>query len=274
LKRKNYSASVEFLLKIYNKEGILDKIFNILHANDCEDLIFKFKNLFGIFTEYQLLELLDKIFNKDSDLKMCNNFYTILFDQCISEQSDKTSDPMSIQIKFISLIIENRKYYLIINKLIAEYFFDRLLKLLISSVNDDDLSYYNKFNNLILTFLDSYENFDHKEMLEKYTIYLNEKFDNFSSKLYDVLIILLNKNQLYERVINIYMEILKDPEKSIDYIENLITISDLKKEDLFSYLKNKIKQSSYLTSAKKMYFINLFQDNVIIYYNKLLGFGR
>ena len=118
-----------------------------------------------------------------------------------------------------------------------------------------------------MTFLDSYENFDHKEMLEKYTIYLNEKFDNFSSNLYDVLIILLNKNQLYERVINIYMDILKDPEKSIDYIENLITISDLKKEDLFSYLKNKIKQSSYLTSAKKMYFINLFQDNVIIYYN-------
>jgi hypothetical protein len=149
-------------------------------------------------------------------------------------------------MKLVSLIIEKDKYYLVLNKNLAEVFFEVLVR-----IGD---------TNILVKFINNYEKLDCENILNKYEFLLNEKSSN--EKILEILILLLNKIGDNIRVINIYLENYKDPEKCINYIENLGKISDQKKEELFDFLKNKIKYSNFLSTAKKLYFINQFQDNV------------
>lgn len=289
LKRKNFETCLEFLLKIKYESGIAEKIYKVLIENEnCEDLIFKFEELFKLFNEHQLIEILDTIFNKEIDLKMCNDFYSKLFE--IYTENEKfvetnnnyflKCDTESVLYKFISEIILKQKFYLIVNSEIAEKILEILFNVYFDSEKDNlpqieenynskhkrGIEYFENYD-LINKFLKNYDNekLEFKEFLRKYNEegYLNKKEEDGDKNFLEVLILILSKTEEYERIINIYLDRLKDPEKAVNFIENSV-ICEKRREVLYTYLTKKIKESNYLSSAKKLYFINLFQDNVCV----------
>lgn len=270
LKCQKYEKSVKYLLKIKYEENIFDLIFKIIE-NKSNYLIFKFPELLVDFKAEQILKIIDNIYQQQDGVKKLENLFEIFLsrnnyeDFLKIEKSNKCIDFISKQteipenksdniIKLVSLIIEKDKYYLVINTNLSEVFFEVLLRI-------GDI-------NFIVKFINNYEGLDCQKILKKNEFLLNENCSE--GKFLDVLILLLNKIDDYIRVINIYIEKYKDPEKCINYIENLGKISDQKKVELFDFLKNKIKYSNFLSTAKKLYFINQFQDNVKISKIKLI----
>jgi hypothetical protein len=260
LKLKKFEKCIKYLVKIKNEEKILDLIFKIME-NHLEKLIFKFPELLVDLKPDQLLKIFDNIYQEEGGIKNSENLFEIFLDKNNYEDFIKIKDSnfkffsteseISEKTEFnnlanlVSLIIQKEKYYLILNKNLSEVFFEILIRIGV---------------NLIVKFINNYEELDCEKVLKKYEYLFNEKSSD--EKILEVLILLLNKIEDYIRVINIYIENYKDPEKSINYIENLGKISDQKKEELFDFLKNKIKYSNFLSTAKKLYFINQFQDNV------------
>ena len=80
----------------------------------------------------------------------------------------------------------------------------------------------------------------------------------FNYEIYIVLLTLIND---YKTIINIYIDIIEDPQKCIKFIENE-SLNEKTKNEIYNYLKDKINLSKNLSNFKKLYFILQFQDQL------------
>ena len=117
---------------------------------------------------------------------------------------------------------------------------------------------------MLKNYIDKSKTLDYNLILEKFKSSLEGlRFEDTNTDVINqVLISIYMKLQTYRKIIDVYIEKMKDPEKAVHFIENLGLLEN-DKNDLFKYLKNFIENSNWLSSIKKLYFITLFQDNVI-----------
>ena len=80
---------------------------------------------------------------------------------------------------------------------------------------------------------------------------------------YEIYILLLTHTKNYKDIINIYIDTIQNPEQCIKFIENT-NIEDITKEEIYDYLKAKIKETKSLSNVKKFYFISQFQDDMTL----------
>jgi hypothetical protein len=175
---------------------------------------------------------MDKIFYKEVDFNKANMFLDHIF---------KLADVEKMH-KLIIKLVEKEKFYILYSNDKTDNFFTHLLRI-------DNIEILNNFVN-------KFEKIDHKSILEK-----NNELFYSDMKYSDILITLLNKNEDHLKIIDLFIENIHQPEKAVSFLENL-NISETNKEDLYNYFKIKIKNANYLSSVKKFYFINIFQDNV------------
>lgn len=231
IQKKNfkYVRAIELLIQINRS----DEIYQILSENNHE-LLFQFDNLFEILDELHLLNLLDSIYFKNSSF--CVVFFNKLFKLCSKSKIARVS----------LVLISHDKYSLIPNISIAEELFTIIL------LNSDQSSNYLAF---LLKFIHKYDKFNYVKLIESNNQSLMEPFNT------ELLIALLTKTKDYKGIINTCIDKLKDPEKCIKYIENT-NIEDITKEEIYSYLTGKIKESKTLSVTKKFYFLCQFQDTI------------
>jgi hypothetical protein len=117
---------------------------------------------------------------------------------------------------------------------------------------------------MLRTYIDKSKTLDYSLILEKFkgTLEGLSFEDTNTEEINQVLISIYMKLQAYKKIIDVFIEKMKDPEKAVHFIENL-GLLESDKNDLFKYLKNFIENSNWLSSIKKLYFITLFQDTVI-----------
>jgi hypothetical protein len=237
-KSKDFKKSIRYLIQIKR----IQEIFDLINTYKLELVIFDQTELFNLFNEEQLIDILAVIYNKDNiKFENTHKFYSEIYINYINSNK--------IYIKIIQRIIQLEKYYLIPNQEIAEVFFKILLE--------------NECTEDILRFLSTYDDFD----------YIKLKNMNINiEKQMEIWVLILKKLHEYDKIIDIYIEFYRDPEKTITFLENL-NITDSNKEELYEYLRKKIKSAGYLSPAKKFYFINMFQDMVlyILVINLILG---
>ena len=188
----------------------------------------------------KLMKVLDFIYYKDYSL--CQKFYDKLFTLC---------NEKSIAL-FTFNVIEFDKNRLLISKEIAEKLFNITLKygVNIEFINISKRNYIT----ILLKFLNTYDKFEYNKLINENKEEL-EKKEN-----YEIYVSILTFINNYKQIIDIYIDIVSDPEKCIKYIENA-NLDDNTKNDVYNYLKDKINNSKSLSSAKKLYFLLQFQDD-------------
>ncbi len=98
-----------------------------------------------------------------------------------------------------------------------------------------------------------------------------EKMDK-NPDYWETLILIYFKIRSFKKILDIYIEKMKDPEKAVNFIESLNfqeeyppnneTANANSRNSLYKYLQEIIENSAWLSSAKKFYFINIFHDVV------------
>ena len=116
---------------------------------------------------------------------------------------------------------------------------------------------------MLRSYIEKSKFLDYNLILEKFKTTLEglSSEETNREEINEVLISIYMKLQAFKKIIDVYIEKMKDPEKAVHFIENL-GLMENEKNDLFKYLKNFIENSNWLSSIKKLYFITLFQDTV------------
>ena len=231
-KDKQFEKSLELFIEIEK----IDEIFDILNNNN-QFLIFKYDKLFKLLDEKKLLFILDYIYYKEKS--ECNNFYIKLFELTSNKKISM----------FTYYLIESDKNYLLIDLLTSKKLFSICLK------ENKNLTHINDFSKMLIKFLKNEKMFDFKNLID-------ENFEELQLKVnYEIYIVLLTLINDYKTIINIYIDIIEDPQKCIKFIENE-SLNENTKNEIYNYLKDKINLSKNLSNFKKLYFILQFQDQL------------
>ena len=248
IKALNYKKALELFIDINNE----DEIYNLLLNKNQTLLIFDFDKIFQILDESKLVTLLNNLYSS-LHINICLKFYDKLFTLC---------DEIKIT-KFSYYLILYEKYRLLINADIIMKIFN------ISLRNNNTMIFeniYEKYkyksdNKLFLTkFIREVFgmfNIDNKKIVEENTNELMKKQN------IDIYILLLTNIGDYKKIIDIYIDLLEQPEECIKYIENSNLNQNIK-NDIYNYLGNKINTSKSLSETKKFYYITQFQDDITI----------
>ena len=231
-KDKKFEKSLELFIDIEK----IDEIFDILNNNN-QFLIFKYDKLFILLDEKKLLFILDYIYYKEKS--ECNNFYIKLFELTNNKKISM----------FTYYLIESDKNYLLIDLLTSKKLFSICLK------ENKNLTHIYDFSKMLIKFLKNEKMFDFKNLID-------ENFEELQLKVnYEIYIVLLTLINDYKTIINIYIDIIEDPQKCIKFIENE-SLNENTKNEIYNYLKDKINLSKNLSNFKKLYFILQFQDQL------------
>ena len=248
IKAFDYKKAIKLFIEIDNSEDI----YNLLLNQKQTLLIFDFDKLFEMFDESKLVTILNRLYS-NSNINICLQFYDKLFSLC---------DEIKIT-KFSYYIILYEKYMLLINS-------DIIMKIFKISLR----------NNNTKIFENIYEKYKYKSEYKLFlTKFIREVFDMFkidnkkiveenSQELIkkqniDIYILLLTNIKDYNKIIDIYIDHLEQPEECIKYIENSNLNQNIK-NDIYNYLGDKINTSKSLSETKKFYYITQFQDDITI----------
>ena len=248
IKALNYKKALKLFIEI-NKD---EEIYNLLLDKNQTLLIFDNDKIFQILDESKLVTLLNNLYSS-LHINICLKFYDKLFSHC---------DEIKIT-KFSYYLILYEKFRLLINADIIMKIFN------ISLRNNNTMMFeniYEKYkyksdNKLFLTkFIREVFgmfNIDNKKIVEENTNELMKKQN------IDIYILLLTNIGDYKKIIDIYIDLLEQPEECIKYIENSNLNQNIK-NDIYNYLGNKINTSKSLSETKKFYYITQFQDDITI----------
>ena len=248
IKALNYKKALKLFIEINNDE----EIYNLLLDKNQTLLIFDNDKIFQILDESKLVTLLNNLYSS-LHINICLKFYDKLFSHC---------DEIKIT-KFSYYLILYEKFRLLINADIIMKIFN------ISLRNNNTMMFeniYEKYkyksdNKLFLTkFIREVFgmfNIDNKKIVEENTNELMKKQN------IDIYILLLTNIGDYKKIIDIYIDLLEQPEECIKYIENSNLNQNIK-NDIYNYLGNKINTSKSLSETKKFYYITQFQDDITI----------
>ena len=248
IKALNYKKALKLFIEI-NKD---EEIYNLLLDKNQTLLIFDNDKIFQILDESKLVTLLNNLYSS-LHINICLKFYDKLFSHC---------DEIKIT-KFSYYLILYEKFRLLINADIIMKIFN------ISLRNNNTMMFeniYEKYkyksdNKLFLTkFIREVFgmfNIDNKKIVEENTNELMKKQN------IDIYILLLTNIGDYKKIIDIYIDLLEQPEECIKYIENSNLNQNIK-DDIYNYLGNKINTSKSLSETKKFYYITQFQDDITI----------
>ena len=248
IKALNYKKALKLFIEINNDE----EIYNLLLDKNQTLLIFDNDKIFQILDESKLVTLLNNLYSS-LHINICLKFYDKLFSHC---------DEIKIT-KFSYYLILYEKFRLLINADIIMKIFN------ISLRNNNTMMFeniYEKYkyksdNKLFLTkFIREVFgmfNIDNKKIVEENTNELMKKQN------IDIYILLLTNIGDYKKIIDIYIDLLEQPEECIKYIENSNLNQNIK-DDIYNYLGNKINTSKSLSETKKFYYITQFQDDITI----------
>ena len=248
IKALNYKKALKLFIEINND----DEIYNLLLDKNQTLLIFDNDKIFQILDESKLVTLLNNLYSS-LHINICLKFYDKLFSHC---------DEIKIT-KFSYYLILYEKFRLLINADIIMKIFN------ISLRNNNTMMFeniYEKYkyksdNKLFLTkFIREVFgmfNIDNKKIVEENTNELMKKQN------IDIYILLLTNIGDYKKIIDIYIDLLEQPEECIKYIENSNLNQNIK-NDIYNYLGNKINTSKSLSETKKFYYITQFQDDITI----------
>ena len=248
IKALNYKKALKLFIEINNDE----EIYNLLLDKNQTLLIFDNDKIFQILDESKLVTLLNNLYSS-LHINICLKFYDKLFSHC---------DEIKIT-KFSYYLILYEKFRLLINADIIMKIFN------ISLRNNNTMMFENVYekykyksdNKLFLTkFIREVFgmfNIDNKKIVEENTNELMKKQN------IDIYILLLTNIGDYKKIIDIYIDLLEQPEECIKYIENSNLNQNIK-NDIYNYLGNKINTSKSLSETKKFYYITQFQDDITI----------
>ena len=248
IKALNYKKALKLFIDINNS----DEIYNLLLDKNQTLLIFDYDKIFQMLDESKLVTLLNNLYSS-LHINICLKFYDKLFSLC---------DEIKIT-KFSYCLILYEKYRLLINADIIMKIFN------ISLRNNNTMIFeniYEKYkyksdNKLFLTkFIREVfgmYNINNKKIIEENTNELIKKQN------IDIYILLLTNIGDYKKIIDIYIDLLEQPEECIKYIENS-NLNQIIKNDIYNYLGNKINTSKSLSETKKFYYITQFQDDITI----------
>ena len=248
IKALNYKKALKLFIDINNS----DEIYNLLLDKNQTLLIFDYDKIFQMLDESKLVTLLNNLYSS-LHINICLKFYDKLFSLC---------DEIKIT-KFSYCLILYEKYRLLINTDIIMKIFN------ISLRNNNTMIFeniYEKYkyksdNKLFLTkFIREVfgmYNINNKKIIEENTNELIKKQN------IDIYILLLTNIGDYKKIIDIYIDLLEQPEECIKYIENS-NLNQIIKDDIYNYLGNKINTSKSLSETKKFYYITQFQDDITI----------
>ena len=248
IKALNYKKALKLFIEINNDE----EIYNLLLDKNQTLLIFDNDKIFQILDESKLVTLLNNLYSS-LHINICLKFYDKLFSHC---------DEIKIT-KFSYYLILYEKFRLLINA-------DIIMKIFNISLRNNNMmmfeNIYEKYkyksdNKLFLTkFIREVFgmfNIDNKKIVEENTNELMKKQN------IDIYILLLTNIGDYKKIIDIYIDLLEQPEECIKYIENSNLNQNIK-NDIYNYLGNKINTSKSLSETKKFYYITQFQDDITI----------
>lgn len=290
LKMCDYKKALRCLLYIHDYRDIFDLIKN--KKIPFENVEKEFENILENFCTDQILYIIDMLKNNKNiigsnknEFNKNNNFDLDRFLKLIIQILKKKFNPndllnenafsipngqiipLNINFDVYELIksLQDKEFityftntetaeeylYYILDLLVFREMHSRKSNYLVNRENNDNESNIN----ITRCFIENYPKFEYKKILSNYK-------ENFA-KIPSLNILLISLYQIlneYKSIIDIHIEIYKDPEVSIGFIDNL-DIFHNKKEELFEYLKSKIIKSTFLSPIKKFYFINLFQDS-------------
>ena len=235
-KNKRFNTALSYYISISN----IDEIFHILTSGN-QELLFNYDKLYELLDESKLLTVLDLIYYKKSSL--CDIFYQRFFKFC----NDK-----KISI-FTMYLVAYDKLRLIPNISTGE----KLFKILLENSNSLPSKVSMSAVNILQKFIENYERFDYQKLIDENKSLLSQKHN------YEIYILLLTHTKNYKDIINIYIDTIQNPEQCIKFIENT-NIEDITKEEIYDYLKAKIKETKSLSNVKKFYFISQFQDDMTL----------
>jgi hypothetical protein len=227
IKTKEFTKGID----IFINQRKYDAVIDILLSNEIENMIFQYDVVLDNISVDKIVALVDRIFNKDTALEKT----TLFINKMLMKDEDKS-------YMFIREVIEKEKFYLLFDRLII----DTVLKILF---NKKDFQ-------CIQAIIKTVDKIDYQTILNDYAEILK------SYEFLDIKVYLLTKTCDYKSIIDIHLEQYKDAERCISLLESL-TITEEEKQNLFTYLKDKIKAADYLSSIKKFYFITLFKDNIV-----------
>jgi len=290
LKMRDYKKTIKSLIYGNNYKEIFELIKQ--KKIPLEKIEYEFINIIEYFNVEQILFFIEMLYNeKISTIKKEKSFTLEKFLNSILEINIKHLNPkttlkelkndniLHIETAFdifhvleTIILSENIKY--LSDDSTAENYLRYILDILLYEIKilklitDEPFKKEKKKNlekniNITLIYIEAYNRLNLKKILEDYKFELYNNFD-----LYPLLTKIYEKLKEFNSIIDIQIDIYKDPEVSIRFID-ILNISQNKKEELFEYLKNKIIKSSDLTPIKKFYFVNLFEDEdeVILFYN-------
>lgn len=235
-KNKRYNTALANFISISN----IEETFQILTSGN-QELLFNYDKIFNLLDESKLLTILDQIYSKKSSLIVL--FYERFFKLCSNKK---------IAV-FTMYLVEYDKLRLVSNLEIGE----KLFKITLENGGNIPQNVVFNYITVLQKFIENYETFDHIKLI-------NDNIELLKSKNnYEVYISLLVYTKNYKEIINIFIEVAQNPEKCINFIEDT-NIEDVTKEDIYEYLKQKIKETKSLSNIKKFYFLFQFQDDVTI----------
>jgi len=281
LKMKDYKRALRSL--IYNNN--FNEIFELIKQTKIpfENIEEEFKNIIENFSTEQIILLIEMLYtesnvdNKKEVTYKSERFLNMILDINISKFDPKNAKTvnrinnenefqMAFDIfKVLDIILTNDKVKYFNEELTAERYLFYLLNYLIfetkiidscsdDKIKADKLRDIEKSISTTKKFITMYNKFDLKKILNEY------KKDLYQSlSLNTILITIYEISKEFQPIIDIQIDVYRDPEVSIRFIDSL-EIFHNKKEELFEYLKNRIIKSEFLTPIKKFYFINLFED--------------
>jgi hypothetical protein len=281
LKLEDYKRAIRSL--IYNNN--FNEIFELIKQKkiSLENIEEEFKNIIEYFSTEQIMLLIDMLCNENKlkEIKKVaftsERFLNLILDINISKFDPKNAEKISsnnkdnkVEMAFdifdlLENILVNEKIKYLNEEQIAERYLFYILNYLLyetkiiefcsdENFKNDKSKDIEKYIDITKKFIMDYNKFDLKKILNEYKIDLYQ-----NHTLNSILVTIYELSKEFKPIIDIQIDIFRDPEVSIRFIDNLEIFHD-KKEELFEYLKNKIIKSEFLTPIKKFYFINLFED--------------